>query len=78
MLVRVHAWFAVEYGDARFGVTSWHVGREVAVQELVVKGPAIWDGEGRLRVHGEDHERADPIKGWLGLENGGVSVSPVD
>ena len=55
-------WFAAEIGDARFGVASWHVGRECAVKEFVVNGPAIWDGRGRLWVHGKDHEIVDPIE----------------
>ena len=62
MSVGVPALFVAEIGDARFGVASWHVGREVAVQELVVNGPAIWDGGGRLRVHGKDHETVDPLE----------------
>ena len=40
-----------------------HVGREVGVQELAVKGPDIWDGGGRYRAHGEDLERVDPVEG---------------
>ena len=63
LLVGVPAWFAAEIGDARFGVAPWHVGREFAVQELVVNGLAIWGGGGPLRVHGKDNERVNPIKG---------------
>ena len=62
VLVGVPLLFAAEIGDARFGVASWHVGREITVQELVVNGPAIWDGGGRLWVHGKDHEIVDQIK----------------
>ena len=35
--VGVSAWFAAESGDARFGVASGHVGREVELQQLVMK-----------------------------------------
>ena len=62
-VVGVPPWFAAESGDARFGVVSGHVGREVEVQELVVKGPTIWNDGGRCRAHGDDLERADPIEG---------------
>ena len=62
-VVGVPAWFTAENGNARFGVASRHVGREVKVQELVVKGPAICDGENQCRVHDEDLERADPVEG---------------
>ena len=62
-VVGVPAWFAAENGDACFGVASGHVGWEVEVQGLVVKGPTIWDGGGRCRIHGEDLERSDPIEG---------------
>ena len=43
-VVGVPARFAADNGDARFGVASRHVGREVEVQELVLEGPSIWDG----------------------------------
>ena len=59
----VPAWFTAENEDARLGVASGHVGREIEVQELVVNGPTIWDSGGRHRAHGEDLERADPIEG---------------
>ena len=75
-VVGVPAWFAVESGDARLDVASGHVGREVEVQELVVKGPTIWDSGGRCSAYGEDLERVDPIEGYLGLENYGVGALP--
>ena len=82
VLVGVPVWCAAEIGNARFGVASWHVGRELAVQELVVNGSVIWDSGVRLWVHGKDHEIVDqikrPIKGEVGLENDGISVFPVD
>ena len=62
-VVGVPAWCAAEDEDARFGVAFENVGREVEVQELVVKGSTIWDGGGRRRTHGEDLEMADPIEG---------------
>ena len=62
-LVGVPAWFAAENGDARFGVESGHVGREVEVQELVVKGPTIWDGGGWCWIHGKGLEGADLVNG---------------
>ena len=58
-VVGVPAWFAAEKGDAGFGVAPGHVGREVEVQKLVVKGLTIWDSGGRCRAYGEDLERAD-------------------
>ena len=72
----VSAWVAAENGDARFGVASGHVGREFEVQELVLKGPTIWDGGGWCWTHGKDLEGADPVEGWLGLENDGVGAFP--
>ena len=50
-------------GDARFGVASERVAREVEVSDLVVKGPVIWDGGGRCRAHGEHLERTDLVEG---------------
>ena len=61
-VVGVSAWFAAENGDARFGVASGHVGREIEVQELVMKGPTVWDGGCRCWTHGEDLGGADPVK----------------
>ena len=71
-VVGAPAWFAAENGDGRFRVASGHVGREVEVQELVVKGPTTWDGGGRCWAHGEDLEGADPVEGWLSLDMASV------
>ena len=62
-VVWVPAWFAAEIGDTRFGVASGHVGREVDVQKLIVKGPTIRGGGGRCCAYGEDLEGADPVEG---------------
>ena len=74
--VGISAWFAAENGDTWFGVTSGRVGREVEVQELVMKGPTIWDGGGRCWTYGEDFEGAAPVKGQLSIENDGVGAFP--
>ena len=70
----VPASLATNNGDAAFGVASRHVGAEVGVEELVMKRPAIGNGGGRCRAHGENLERANPVEGELGLENGGVGA----
>ena len=62
-VVEGSALLAAENGHARFGVASGHVGREVEVQELVLKGPTIWDGGGRCWTHGKNLEGANPVEG---------------
>ena len=62
-VVGVSAWFEAENGDAWFKVASEHIGQEVEVKELVMKGPTIWDGGGRCWTHGEDLQRGDPVEG---------------
>ena len=57
-----------------FGVASRHVGGKVELQQFVVKGPAIGDGESRCRAYGDNLKGAYPIKGELGLEDGGVGA----
>ena len=42
----VSAWFAAVNGDERFGVASGHVGRDIEVHEVVLKGPTIWHTRG--------------------------------
>ena len=73
-VVGVPARLAANNGDAVFGVASGHVGGEVEVEELVMKRPAIRNGEGRCRADGENLERANPVEGEFGLENGGVGA----
>ena len=62
-VVGIPIWLAADIGDATLGVASRHVGWDVEVQELVLKGPFIWDGGGRWWAHGEDLERADQVEG---------------
>ena len=73
-VVGVPARLAPNNGDASFRTTSRHVGGEVEVEKLVLKGPAVRNGGGRCRAHGENLERANPVEGGLGLENGDVGA----
>ena len=74
-VVGVPTRLAANNEDTAFGVASRNVGGEVEVEELVMKRPTIRNGGGRCRAHGENLERANPVEGELGLENGGVGAS---
>ena len=73
-VVGVPARLSANNGDAAFGVASRHVGGEIEVEELVMKRPAIRNGGGWCRAHGENLKRVNPVEGELGLENGGVGA----
>ena len=73
-VVGVTARLAANNEDAAFRVASGHVGGEVEADELAMKRPAIRNGGGRCRPHGENLERANPVEGEFGLENGGVGA----
>ena len=66
-LVGDPACFSAENGDARFGDASRRVGREIKVQEFVVKRPIIWDSGGRCKAHGEDLKGPIQLKDSLVL-----------
>ena len=72
--VRVPARLVADNGDAAFGVASRHVGGEVEVEELFMKRPAIRNGGGGCRAHGENLRRANLVEGERGLDNGGVGA----
>ena len=44
------------------------------MHRLILKGPTVRNGGGRCRAHGENLERANPVEGELGHENGGVGA----
>ena len=73
-VVRVPAGLASNDGDAAVGVASRQVRRKVEVEEFVVERTAVRGVGDRSGAHGEDFEPADPVKGKLGLEYGGVGA----
>ena len=73
-VVRVPAGLASNDGDAAFGVASRKVRGEVEIEEFVVERTTVRGVGGRSGAHGEDFERADPVKGKLGLEYGDVGA----
>ena len=73
-VVKVPAELASKDRDAAVGVASRQVERKVDVEELVVKRTVVRGVGGRSWADGEDFERADPVKGELGLQYGGVGA----
>ena len=73
-VVRVPVGLATNDGGAAGGVASRQVRRKVEVEEFVVERTAVRGVGDRSGAHGEDFEPADPVKGKLGLEYGGVGA----
>ena len=73
-VVEVSAGLTSDNGDLTVGVTARHVGRKNELEEFVVKRTAVGDVGGRCRAYIEDFERAYPVEGEFGLEDGGLGA----
>ena len=73
-VVGASAGLTSDNGDAAVGLAARHGGSKVEVEKFVVKRTAAGNVGGRCRAYIEDFERAYPVEGEFGLEDGGLGA----